>query len=69
MATSNNARKLFATKINGRKLDINASETSKIIPSLRNVDNSGGAILDRIRSKLIEDPKPRQKCANRKRHC
>ena len=61
MATSNNARKLFATKINGRKLDINASETSKkIIPSLRNVDNSGGAILDRIRSKLIEDPKPRQ---------
>ena len=61
MATSNNARKLFATKINGRKLDINASETSKkIIPSLRNVDNSGGAILDRIRSKLIENPKPRQ---------
>ena len=54
MVTSNNARKLFATKINGRKLDINASETSKkIIPSLRNVDNSGGAILDRIRSKLI----------------
>ena len=34
--------------------------SKKIIPSLRSVDSSGGAILDRIRSKLIEDPKPRQ---------
>lgn len=48
---------VFGTVNNGSKITIR-TDTSTKVPALTSFDRSGGAVLDSIRSKLVEDPSP-----------